>query len=79
MSDHINIHETKFDKIGVDACGKIFKWNDRLFRAINYESVDTVKNMFTCGMIDELTANRLFPKSLITDFTIEGYGYTAPR
>lgn len=73
LVNQIDLQSASFDKIGVDSCGRIFRWKNRLFRAIYHEKIDEVKNMFLCGMIKELVDQRLFPKSWITDYSIDGY------
>lgn len=72
--DAIDLREAVFDKVGVDPCGRIFRWQGRLFRAINHDMVEEVLNLFSCGMIEEFINERLFPASWITAYSIEGYG-----
>ena len=43
--------------------GILFTWKNRLFRAIKEDAVEKVKDMFDCGMINELMKNNLFPDS----------------
>jgi len=70
----INVCDAVFTKVGVDSCGRVFKWKGRFFRAIYYDMVDEVRAMFSCGMIPKLVDERLFPRSWITDYAINGYG-----
>jgi hypothetical protein len=70
----INLSETEFDKVGVDSCGRIFRWEGRLFRAIRNEMIEEVRKMFSSGMIKALVDARLFPASWIKDYSIEDYG-----
>ncbi len=72
--DKIESKEVAFNKLTVDSCGALFTWRNRLFRAINHESVETIKDMFQCGMMDELMDKRLFVRSWITDYVLDGYG-----
>ena len=72
---HLDKNEIRFSNLsGADEIGKIFFWEDRLFRAIHHGSVEKVKELFSNGLIDELVDKKLFPKSWITDYEIDGYG-----
>lgn len=74
MNKEIPSKEIRFSALSmVDDIGKVFFWKNRVFRAINYEAVETVKEIFSSGMIEELVENKLFPKSWITDYIIDGY------
>lgn len=72
--NEIDLREAEFDKVGVDSCGRIFRWKGRLFRAIRNEMVEEVRRLFSSGMVKELVDERLFPKSWATDYSIDGYG-----
>lgn len=74
MGQNIAIKDIEFHKLTVDDCGTLFTWENRLFRAINHEAVETVKDMFQSGLMKELIDNRLFPGTWITDYGIDGYG-----
>ncbi len=74
IKEKINVDDVEFFRVSVDPCGRVFKWKNRLFRAIYYDMVDEVRNMFSCGMIGELIDKRLFPNSWMTGFSIAGYG-----
>jgi len=75
MREYIDLNEVTFSNCSLaDNTGRIFFWKDRLFRAISYEAADGVKDMFSCGMIDDLVNNNLFPESWITDYELDGYG-----
>lgn len=71
----IDLGEIEFSGLSrVDDVGRIFFWQGRVFRAINNHAVETVKDMFSGGMLDELVRENLVPKSWITDYTLDGYG-----
>lgn len=58
----------------IDDFGKVFFWGGQVFRAINIESVNNVKMMFTSGLIPHLIEKGLFVDSRMTDYELEGYG-----
>ncbi len=65
--------EVEFSRLSaVDECGKVFFWNGRVFRAITAGAEESVRRMFSCGMIDELVAANLFPRSGITGIGLRG-------
>lgn len=70
----INSSEAEFAKISIDSCGHVFKWNGGFFRAIHVDMVEEVRTMFSCGMIQKLVEESLFPRSWITEYSISGYG-----
>lgn len=75
MEKEIKSDEVVFLSISTrDDTGRVFYWRDRIFRAINHDALETVKDMFSGGMIDELVNNNLFPRSWITDCKLDGYG-----
>lgn len=66
--------EVEFSRLSaVDECGKVFFWNGRVFRAITAGAEESVRRMFSCGMIEELVAANLFPRSWITGYRLTGY------
>jgi hypothetical protein len=74
LTEAIPRTEVVFQALTVDACGRLFRWRDRVFRAIHPAAVQSVRNMFASGLIDELVKKRLFVRSSITGHTLEGYG-----
>lgn len=71
----INIEEVEFSTLSaVDDNGRVFFWDGRVFRAIRHDATERVLELFSSGLIDELSSNELFPKSWVTDYTLEGYG-----
>lgn len=74
MAHRIAMEDILFDKIGVDPCGRIFRWDGKLFRAISVESKKKIEDLFRSGLLDELSSRNLMPASRLTDFDIEGYG-----
>lgn len=74
MSNEINLDEIEFSTLSlIDDVGKVFYWKNRIFRAIHSDAVEKIRDIFSCGLIDELVNNNLFPKSWITNYTIKGY------
>lgn len=70
---NLKISDMKTVEISIDPLGKIFFYDNRVFRAINTTSLDQVRDMFECGLIKEITRQNLFPKTWISDISIEGY------
>jgi hypothetical protein len=71
--NRLKVSDMSTVELSIDQVGKILFYENRIFRAINDDYVDQVKNMFECGLIDEITTKKLFPKSWISDIAIEGY------
>lgn len=59
--------------LSIDELGKILFYNNRVFRAINDNYIDQVKDMFNSGLIEEITNKNLFPKTWVSDISIDGY------
>lgn len=55
----------------VDRNGFVFHWGDRIFRAIYPDKEKSIRELFDCGLIDELVENNLFPQTTQTDYTID--------
>lgn len=69
----VNISDMETVELSIDQVGKILFYNNRVFRAINHDYVDQVKDMFDSGLIEEITDKKLFPKTWISDISIDGY------
>ena len=54
--------------------GVVFHWRGKLYRAIPAGRVDSVRELFASGLVDELVKARLFVPSWITGLQLEGYG-----
>lgn len=67
--------EIKFHKLsrGYDNTGRVFWWQGRLFRGITREREQDVRDMFSSGMISELTKKRLIPQTEITNYYTNDY------
>lgn len=66
--------EIKFVPLSyTDPCGKLFTWQDNLYRGIAEHNCNHVRYMFECGLLDELMERQLFPKSKITEYVINNY------
>jgi hypothetical protein len=75
MAEQMNEKEIEFsDLSSVDDVGRVFFRGERVFRAIRHEAVERVRELFSCGLVEELVENGIFPASWITDYTLEGYG-----
>ena len=53
--------------------GFLFKYDDRIFRAINNTERDSVLFLFESGAIDELNNANLIPHTIISDILLEGF------
>ena len=69
----LNILDMETVELSIDQVGKILFYNNRVFRAINHDYVDQIKDMFDSGLIEELINKKLFPKTWISDIEIDGY------
>jgi len=65
--------QLKTATLSIDKVCKLFFHKNRVFRAINNDYVDDVKEMFNSGMIKELLDSELFIETWISDTKIEGY------
>jgi len=75
MIKEINKTEIEFSALSfADDVGMVFYWDGRIFRAVKQEAAEKVKELFFCGLVDELVENNIFPKSWITDYSLEGFG-----
>lgn len=63
----------KKEKFSIDEIGSVFYYDNKILRAIKKESVVHVKRLLNCGLISELVEKKLFPKTFITSYEIEGY------
>lgn len=57
----------------IDAVGRLFYWNGRIFRGIYPAGEKKIRALFESGCLEELTKRGLFPRTTITDYTLEGY------
>lgn len=69
----LKVSDMKTVKLSIDQVGKILFYENRIFRVINNDYVNQVKEMFEIGMIGELVDKKLFPKTWISQIEIEGY------
>ena len=56
-----------------DDVGRVFESEDRIYRAIYREHVPFVKEIFECGLLNELMEKNLFPQSSVTNLKLEGF------
>ena len=57
----------------LDPTGALYELDGKLYRVINNEYADEFRQLLSSGLIDELTAQNLFPKTTISENRIEGY------
>ncbi len=62
-----------FKKPSIDKVGKVFFYDNRVFRAINDDYVDQTKKMISSGFIDEINKKGLFPKTWLANVILEEY------
>ncbi len=68
------IKEPKTQSMDSDVTGKVFFWENKIFRGINETQIDRIKHLFNCGLIAELEANYIIPKTWIcTEYEIHGF------
>jgi len=74
MTMVLNQKDIKFlQKRQRDDTGRIFSWNDRIFRGIFPKKEDHVKSMFSSGFLTELISQNCFPETWLTDYNMEGF------
>lgn len=56
-----------------DDTGRVFVWQDRIFRAIFPHQVVYVRTFFSTGFLDDLISHGYFPNTWITDYEMEEY------
>ena len=56
-----------------DDIGKVFYYHDEVYRAIYPDKEDLVKDMFRCGLIEELVEANLFPNSKFTEYSVGNF------
>jgi hypothetical protein len=59
--------------LNIDPTGFLFKYEGRIFRAINNSVKNDVLYLFESGAVEELNNLNLIAKSTISDFLLEGY------
>ena len=57
-----------------DLNGRVFFWDNRVFRAIYPHRLDFVRRLFDEGIIDELVSLDLLVPSWLTEYELEGFG-----
>lgn len=65
--------EIQFSSLSCTDEGRIFRWNGKVFRAIQAEHSKAVYQLFTSGLIDVLVKEGCFVPSRIADYTIDGF------
>ncbi|MCA9951389.1 MAG: hypothetical protein KDE48_17180 [Anaerolineales bacterium] len=71
---NLTSNEVQFDGASVvDPAGRVFQYNNRIFRAIPGEYVDIYKNFLNLGNISEIFAAGLI-ETWVSEISLEGYG-----
>lgn len=58
----------------VDDIGRVFFYQNQVFRAIYPASVGAVRQVLDSGLIEKLAQENLFPKTQVIDYQLDGYG-----
>ena len=69
----IPIEEVTMKNNLADDVGCLFEWKEALYRGIFPGKGDIVKKLFSSGLIESLIRKKLFPESVITNYTFEGF------
>lgn len=70
----IPLTEILFSPLSVTDIGRIFWWQGRLFRGVIIDYVAEVESLFKSGLLDYLMDRKLFVRSSISNFELEGFG-----
>lgn len=57
-----------------DDVGRVFEWDDRVFRAIFPDQEAHVHALFSTGLLNELISKEYIPNTWLTDYKMDGYG-----
>lgn len=63
----------EIQRLSLDKVGNTFQFDGKFYRAIKKEAIKDVVDLLNCGLINELSSNKLFPKTRIADIEIQGY------
>lgn len=75
MAD-IPVEEIQYSALScADEVGRVFYWQGKVFRGIYPDAAEQVKELFRCGCLDELVHHKLFPKSYITSYSLDGFAF----
>ena len=70
----IPMHELAFHPHSfADDAGRLFSWNDRLWRGINYTQAPFFDKLFDEGIVEDLVKKKLLIESEPTDLAVDGY------
>lgn len=68
----IPIADIEFSKLSLtDNTGKVFYWNNRVFRAISPNAISAINELFDSGLIAELYRENLIPNTVQSDLHFE--------
>ncbi|MBP9134878.1 MAG: hypothetical protein KBF75_12665 [Saprospiraceae bacterium] len=57
-----------------DEVGRVFFWNQKVYRAIFKDKIEHINKLFSCGLLDELIQQKLIPHTTPTDYKISDFG-----
>ena len=76
LADKIKLNRKDIETnvgFNIDPTGFVFKYDNRIFRAINNSAKNDVLYLFESGAVEELNNLNLIPQTTISDFVLEGY------
>lgn len=76
MADKIKLNRKDIETnvgLNIDPTGFVFKYDNRILRAINNSAKSDVLYLFESGAVEELNKLNLIPKTTISDFVLEDY------
>ena len=78
MENKIDLNKQEIELVPisiVNDIGILFTWKNHLFRAIKSSSAKDVQELFDCGLIKELSDNKLFPDSWVSEYMLDGFEF----
>ncbi len=71
----LKIQDIQFSNLSVvDDIGRVFFYQNQVFRAIYPASVSAVRQVLESGLIARLSDEKLFPQTQIVDYQVDGFG-----
>src|SRR4051812_22271233 len=71
----INSSEIKWVGLSTaDDVGRVFVWQNRIFRAVFNERLDGVSRLLSSGLLDELADQNLIPRTYVSEYSLDGFG-----
>lgn len=66
--------EVEFCSLSLFDAGRVFRWRGKLYRAIRMEFSETMRDLFSSGLVDALVKEGMLVPSRIADYEMDGYG-----